>query len=383
MALNLISLAKDYLTPDVMSKMAGLVGESPAATQKAVGAIVPTLAGIACNQAGAPGGASKLLGLLNTTGLDSGTISNFSNSLSGGAATDGLLKTGSNLLQGLVGNRSGEVAGVIANASGIQLSSATKLLGMLGPLLFGLLGKQVASGAVSATNLPSLLAEHRDTILQSVPAGLANALGLGSNSNICAAPPVRDFAPAPVPIKKAGFPLWGWLLPLLALIAAWFGIRSCHTPQGPHLASITLPCGTVLSVEEGTFNYNLANFLMKGSDTELPKTFVFDHLNFDSATTRLTPESNPTVTNLIAILKCYPNMQVQLDGHTDNTGDAAANKTLSVNRANAIRDLLVQGGVDNSLIATAGYGADKPIASNDTDEGRAKNRRTELVVVKK
>ena len=131
------------------------------------------------------------------------------------------------------------------------------------------------------------------------------------------------------------------------------------------MASITLPCGTVLSVEEGTFNYNLANYMVKGSDSELPKNFVFDHLNFDTATTRLTPDSNPTVTNLIAIMKCYPNMQVQLEGHTDSTGDAAANKQLSIDRANAIRDLLVQGGIDSARITTTGYGADKPIASND------------------
>ncbi len=380
MALNLIDLAKDYLTPDVMSKMAGLVGESPAATQKAVGAIVPSLAGIACNQASSPGGASKILGLLNTGGLDSSLLNNFSGALSGGGATEGLLNTGSNLLHGLLGDKMGAVANVIASFSGIQLSSATKLLSLAAPLLFGLLGKQVASGGLTASSLPALLSSHRDTIMRLAPPGLASALGLSSNSNLCGAAPVA--AAPPVYEEKKGFPIWGWLLPLLAIVAALIGWRAC-APQGPKLASITLPCGTVLSVEEGTFNFNLATFLMKGSDSELPKTFVFDHLNFDSATTRLTPESNPTVTNLIAIMKCYPTMQVQLQGHTDSTGDAAANKQLSVDRANAIRDLLVQAGVDSTRITTTGYGADKPIASNDTEEGRAKNRRTELVVVKK
>jgi cytochrome c551/c552 len=68
MAFNLIDLAKDYLTPDAISKMAGLVGESPAATQKALGAIGPSLAGIACNQASTPGGATKLMNFV-TTGL--------------------------------------------------------------------------------------------------------------------------------------------------------------------------------------------------------------------------------------------------------------------------------------------------------------------------
>ena len=382
MALNLIDLAKDYLTPDVLSKMAGLVGESPAATQKAVGAIVPSLAGIACNQASTPGGASKLMGLLTTSGLDSNLLSNFSGALSGGSATDGLMKTGSNLLDGLLGDKASSVASTIGNFAGIQGSSAMKLLSLAAPLLFGLLGKHVVANGLTASSLPALLSSHRDAIMQFAPPGLASALGLNSNSNLCGtATPVPAARPAPY-VEKKGFPIWGWLLPLVAIIAGLLWWRSCSV-QGPKMASITLPCGTVLSVEEGFFTYNLATFMVKGSDSELPKNFVFDHLNFDTGTTQLTPESNATVTTLIAIMKCFPNMQIELDGHTDSTGDAAANKTLSMNRANAVRDLLTQAGIDPARISTQGYGADKPIASNDTEEGKAKNRRTELVVVKK
>jgi len=380
MALNLIDLAKDYLTPDVVSKLAGQIGETPAATERAIGAAIPSLAGVACNQASTPGGATRLLSLLNTSGLDTGILSNFAGALSGGAASDGLLRTGNNLLSGLLGDKLGPVANTIASYAGIQGSSAMKLLGLIAPLLFGLLGKQVASGGVSAASLPGVLASHRDAILKFAPPGLASALGLGSNSNLCGAAP--DVAVAPPVVEKKGFPLWGWLLLLLALIACFLWWRSCN-PSGPKMASLTLPCGTVLSVEEGSFNYNLANFMLHGSDSELPKEIVFDHLNFDTGTTRLTPESQPTVTTLIAIMKCYPDSQYRLEGHTDNTGDATANKTLSVDRANAIRDLLAQGGVDASRLSTEGYGADKPIASNDTEEGRAKNRRTELIVLKK
>jgi OmpA-OmpF porin, OOP family len=149
------------------------------------------------------------------------------------------------------------------------------------------------------------------------------------------------------------------------------------------MASLTLPCGTTLSVEEGMFSFNVANFMMKGSDADLPKRFVFDHLNFDSSTTRLTPESNQTVGDLIAIMKCFPNMAVQLEGHTDSTGDPDANKKLSVDRAEAIKTMLVSGGIGGDRISTAGWGQEKPIASNDTEEGKARNRRTELVVTKK
>jgi outer membrane protein OmpA-like peptidoglycan-associated protein len=97
----------------------------------------------------------------------------------------------------------------------------------------------------------------------------------------------------------------------------------------------------------------------------------------------LTPESVQTVTELVAILKAYPAATVQLVGHTDSTGDAEANKKLSLDRADAVKDLAVKGGIDASRLSTAGYGQEKPIASNATEEGKAKNRRLELVVASK
>jgi outer membrane protein OmpA-like peptidoglycan-associated protein len=135
-------------------------------------------------------------------------------------------------------------------------------------------------------------------------------------------------------------------------------------------------------VEQGSFNFKLANFLLRGAPSDLPKQFVFDHLNFDTATTQLTPGSNTTVANLTQIMKCYPNMMVQLEGFTDNTGDPDSNMKLSSARADAVRNMLMQGGIDGARITTGGYGQERPIASNDTEDGRAKNRRTELVVTK-
>jgi outer membrane protein OmpA-like peptidoglycan-associated protein len=122
-------------------------------------------------------------------------------------------------------------------------------------------------------------------------------------------------------------------------------------------------------------------YLANPNDKELPKRFVFDRLNFDSATTALTADSVATVTELAAIMKAYPAVTVALEGHTDNTGDPAQNRQLSVDRANAVRDRLVQAGIARDRISTAGYGQDRPIASNDTSEGKARNRKTELVVL--
>ena len=385
MATNLIDTARNVITPDVISRISSIIGETPARTQQALGTVVPTLAGIACNEASTPGGASKLFNLIDSTKLPADLHSNLAGLLAGGGVTDGLLNTGSGLISSLLGNRAGAVANLVAENAGIQFSSASTLLNLAAPLFFGVLGRHLSTLGTGATGLSSLLSGHRDSILQAVPPGLGNALGLNSNTNLCGAAPVPAVRPAAFeePAKK-GFPVWGWLLPLLALVAGLLAWRSCSTPhvQGPKMASITLTCGTVLSVEEGYFTYNLANFMVKGSDSELPKRFVFDHLNFDSATTRLTPDSNQTVTDLVAIMKCYPNMTVQLEGHTDSTGDAESNKKLSVDRAEAIKALVVAGGVDGSRITTAGWGQEKPIASNDTEEGKAENRRTELIVTK-
>ena len=148
------------------------------------------------------------------------------------------------------------------------------------------------------------------------------------------------------------------------------------------LASLQLPSGEKLAVRDGSFLQQFTTFLASTSDTSLPKRFVFDDLNFETGTTALTPPSHATVDQLAIVLKAYPGVQVMVEGHTDSTGDAAANKKLSEDRAAAVKARLVeQGGLGTGRISTAGYGQERPLASNDNEGGRARNRRTELVVM--
>jgi outer membrane protein OmpA-like peptidoglycan-associated protein len=115
----------------------------------------------------------------------------------------------------------------------------------------------------------------------------------------------------------------------------------------------------------------------------VPKRFVFDDLTFETGSTDLTLESVDTVNTLVAVLKAYPTVSVALEGYTDSTGDPIANKTLSLARAGAVKRLMVKGGIVESRISSAGYGQENPVASNDSEQGRAMNRRLELVVVKR
>jgi hypothetical protein len=386
MAINLLESAKSLFTPDVVSKASSIIGETPAKTQQAIGTAVPSLAGVLCNEASTPGGAAKVHNLITSAQLPGDLLSNASGTLAGGPQTDGLMRTGSGLVSSLLGDRAGSVANLVAGASGIQSSSASKLLSLVAPLLIGVIGRHLTSSGIGASGISSLMAGHKDSILAGIPSGLGSALGLANNSNICGAAPAPSVRPMAIqePQRK-GFPVWGWLLPLLLLALALFAWRSFSRPhiERPRMATISLPCGTTLSAQEGMFTYNLANFMMRGSESDVPKRFTFDHLNFDSSTTNLTPDSRQTVDDVAAIMKCYPNSAVQLEGHTDSTGDPEANKRLSVARAETVKSEIVSAGVDPNRISTAGWGEEKPIASNDTDDGKAKNRRTELVVTKK
>ncbi|WP_375445894.1 OmpA family protein [uncultured Fibrella sp.] len=142
-----------------------------------------------------------------------------------------------------------------------------------------------------------------------------------------------------------------------------------------------LPGGRRIRVASNTFNANLAQFLA-GKTRPLPRTFTFENLTFETNSTKITNESKPNVNDLIEIMNAYPSLQINIQGHTDNTGDAVANKKLSLDRANTVRDVLTSAGVAANRITTQGFGAEKPTATNDTEEGRQKNRRIDVVVTK-
>lgn len=107
--------------------------------------------------------------------------------------------------------------------------------------------------------------------------------------------------------------------------------------------------------------------------------FISLQINFDTNKATIKPESMPLVQQIIDLMKGQPNLRVSIEGHTDNQGTAAANKTLSLNRAKAVASAVAAGGVRADRMETVGWGQEKPIADNRTEEGRAANRRVELI----
>lgn len=145
---------------------------------------------------------------------------------------------------------------------------------------------------------------------------------------------------------------------------------------------VNLPNGQKLDLQEGTFNYKFAKYLTDSS-AKVNQSFTFDNLNFESNTPILVAGSDKTIQDLAKIMLAYPRVQVKLTGYTDNTGDSIQNRRLSLKRAFAIKSVLIANGVQDLRVDFAGRGSSNPVASNATEEGKAKNRRIEVKVVKK
>lgn len=159
---------------------------------------------------------------------------------------------------------------------------------------------------------------------------------------------------------------------------------------------ITLPSG-----KDYAFNVNRRGYLFysdnyslknKAADSTYEKniplqpieanaSIVLRNIFFDINKYELKPESQVELDKVVQLLQDNPTVKVQIEGHTDNVGNAADNLKLSENRAKAAVAYISNKGIDPKRLLSKGFGATKPIADNQTEEGRAQNRRTELKVI--
>ncbi|MBD3637402.1 MAG: OmpA family protein [Crocinitomicaceae bacterium] len=138
-----------------------------------------------------------------------------------------------------------------------------------------------------------------------------------------------------------------------------------------HSENFDIPAGSA---------YNMVNKVIELKNIKIGSKIALRNVFFDTGKSTLRPESSSELDRLVKLLKDVPSLKIELSGHTDNTGSAQGNITLSQNRAEAVMNYLVNKGISKSRLTAKGYGSSKPVATNDTAEGRQLNRRTEFEI---
>ncbi len=111
------------------------------------------------------------------------------------------------------------------------------------------------------------------------------------------------------------------------------------------------------------------------------RTFVLENVEFDFNKATIRPSSFPELNQIVEMMKSFPDVVIEISGHTDNVGNDDYNQKLSEKRAKSVKNYIVNKGITAIRLKTIGYGEAKPIADDDTDEGRQKNRRIEVSIL--
>ncbi|MBD3889393.1 OmpA family protein [Olleya marilimosa] len=416
------------------SVLGGVLGK-----QKASGMDLGSFVGLLSNQGSfldkfAPAGLTSLLGLTSFSGISdklgnlaSGAIGFAGNT--GKAAVDGAGKiiggaagmagdTGKSVIggagkiaggaAGLAGNAgkaafdgASKVSGAAANTANNAVKSSESLVKKILPWAIGIIGlllafflikgcdseKSIMDNVKDAANETTGAIKNTANGVTDAAGNVVDATGNAIDNTVDAAGNVVDAAGNTIDktVDAAGNAVdsAGNTIGNVAggIIDASGNVVNAFGEAIGNFFSSDLPNGTKLNIPEGGFEDNFLSYIKDGK-MEAGKYYAFDRLYFNTGSSSLDANSMNQIENVAAIMKAYPKVNILFRGHTDNTGSAEGNKSLSASRALSVKNKLVEMGVASGRINTQGMGSVDPIADNTTAEGRAKNRRIDVSVVK-
>lgn len=390
---NFLAEVRNLISTESIDKVSGQLGEAPINISRGLTNAIPAVLGGLATLGSHEAGAENVIGMIQRSGLTEDGASDLGEKGLSGFSTGNMADAAQNLLNTIFGDKVNAVAQTVAESSGLRKGSAKSLMTMVVPFLIKAMNER-AGGSIDVPWLRQFFGEQKTYIATALPglgpllSGVTGVTALASNNLARIGQTTRS---REEPTSKLI-----WILPvaaavLLALGGLWLYQRNPETkvpaastaevterlPQ----VDLTLPDIDLPEVALPDGNEQLSTFLENLDPAELPKAVTFANVNFVSGSAELVPESVPQVEALADTLNSHPGVNIRIEGHTDGVGDVAANKQLSLGRAIAVRSKLAQRGVEPSRVDVVGVGDDMPVAANETESGRADNRRIEVVVL--
>jgi hypothetical protein len=214
MPTNLVSSVTKILTPELVRRLASGLGVDKAFVEQAVTAGIPGLLAALTSLVAKPGGAERLS---DTVAQEQpGILTNIANVL-GGPGQGALIDEGVSMLSSLLGGSTASaLTGAVGRFANLDKRESSDLMGVLGPLVMGVLGQQKRAGGLNATGLAQLVGAQKDNIARALPRGFADYLSVTGILDAVTGPTVKDLTRSEPTHSSTQ---WGWVLPLLGAIA--------------------------------------------------------------------------------------------------------------------------------------------------------------------